>query len=83
MGEPRLSRPQTVKRIWDYVKARDLQDPADRRFIRCDEQLRAVFHTDRLHMFTYVHSHPSAISTGLGETRLVSHVSRVLKCMTL
>lgn len=52
--EARLSRPQTVKRIWDYVKARDLQDPSDKRFIMCDDRLKLVFHTDRLHMFTYV-----------------------------
>lgn len=51
-GEARLSRPQTVKRIWDYVKANDLQDPGDKRFIMCDGRLKAVFHTDRLHMFT-------------------------------
>jgi upstream activation factor subunit UAF30 len=54
VGEARLSRPQTVKRIWDYVKERDLQDPADKRYIVCegDDKLKAVFHTDRLHMFT-------------------------------
>jgi len=52
VGEPRLSRPQTVKRIWDYVKARDLQDQTDKRYILCDEPLRSVFHTERLHMFT-------------------------------
>ena len=52
LGETRLSRPQTVKRIWDHVKERGLQDEHDRRFIKCDEALRRVFHTDRLHMFT-------------------------------
>jgi upstream activation factor subunit UAF30 len=41
-----------VKHIWEYVKARDLQDPSDKRYIRCDEPLKRVFHTDRLHMFT-------------------------------
>lgn len=52
VGETRLSRPQTVKRIWEYVKERDLQDPSDKRFIICDEPLRTVFHTDKVHMFT-------------------------------
>lgn len=51
-GETRLSRPQTVKRIWDYVKEHSMQDPSDKRIIRCDDRLKAVFHTDRLHMFT-------------------------------
>merc|ERR1711964_652299 len=35
VGEPTLSRPQVVKKIWEYIKARDLQDPADKRQIRC------------------------------------------------
>lgn len=52
LGETQLSRPQTVKKIWEYVKARDLQDPADRRQIRCDDAMRAVFKTDSVHMFT-------------------------------
>ena len=56
VGETRLSRPQTVKRIWDYVKAGSMQDPADKRYILCDDRLKSVFHTDRLHMFTYVPS---------------------------
>lgn len=53
-GETELSRPQTVKKIWEYVKERDLQDPADRRQIRCDEALKAVFKTEKVHMFTMV-----------------------------
>ena len=47
-----MSRPQTVKRIWEYVKDRELQDPKDRRIIRCDDALRAVFKQDKVHMFT-------------------------------
>ena len=52
LGETQLSRPQTVKKIWEYVKSKDLQDPADKRQIRCDEAMRAVFKQDRVHMFT-------------------------------
>ncbi|KAK3670082.1 hypothetical protein LTR78_010022 [Recurvomyces mirabilis] len=52
LGESQLSRPQTVKRIWAYVKERDLQDPSDKRQIRCDEKMRAVFKTEKVHMFT-------------------------------
>lgn len=47
-----LSRPQTVKRIWAYVRANDLQDPSDKRMIRCDDSMRAVFKQDKVHMFT-------------------------------
>jgi upstream activation factor subunit UAF30 len=52
LGESVLSRPQCVKKIWQYVKERDLQDPADKRQIRCDDRMRAVFKSDRVHMFT-------------------------------
>lgn len=52
LGETQLSRPQTVKKIWEYVKARELQDPNDKRQIRCDDAMRAVFKSDRVHMFT-------------------------------
>lgn len=52
VGEARLSRPQTVKRIWEYVKERGLQDQNDRRYILCDEVLQRVFHSDKVHMFT-------------------------------
>lgn len=64
VGESQLSRPQTVKKIWEYVKARDLQDPEDRRQIRCDDTMRAVFKSDKISMFTMnkhlsSHLHPA------------------------
>jgi len=51
-GETTLSRPQTTKKIWEYIREHDLQDPTDKRHIICDEKMRAVFKTDRVHMFT-------------------------------
>ncbi|KAL1990497.1 hypothetical protein VTN49DRAFT_6336 [Thermomyces lanuginosus] len=51
-GETALSRPQAVKRVWQYIRDNDLQDPTDRRHIRCDDRMRAVFKQDRVHMFT-------------------------------
>ncbi|KAB8076925.1 SWIB/MDM2 domain-containing protein [Aspergillus leporis] len=51
-GEESLSRPQTVKKLWEYIHQHDLQDPSDRRQICCDEPMRAVFKQDRIHMFT-------------------------------
>jgi upstream activation factor subunit UAF30 len=47
-----LSRPQVVKKIWEHIKANDLQDPSDKRQIRCDEPMQAVFKQDKVHMFT-------------------------------
>ncbi|KAL8710780.1 MAG: hypothetical protein Q9225_007234 [Loekoesia sp. 1 TL-2023] len=51
-GETQLSRPQTVKRIWEYVRQHDLQEPSDKRWIRCDDALKAVFKAERVNMFT-------------------------------
>ncbi|KAF2212697.1 hypothetical protein CERZMDRAFT_67700 [Cercospora zeae-maydis SCOH1-5] len=52
LGETQLSRPQTVKQIWAYVKERNMQDPNDKRQIVCDDKMRAVFKADKVHMFT-------------------------------
>jgi len=52
VGETTLSRPQTVKRIWEYIRTHGLQDEKDKRQICCDDALRAVFKQDRVHMFT-------------------------------
>ena len=41
-GRKKLSRQETLKRIWRYVKLRKLQDPAIKTKINCDEKLKAV-----------------------------------------
>ncbi|KAG6008093.1 hypothetical protein E4U21_004974 [Claviceps maximensis] len=50
-GETQLSRPQVVKRLWAHIKSNDLQDPSDKRQIRCDEKMLAVFKQARVDMF--------------------------------
>ncbi|KAI0079288.1 SWIB-domain-containing protein [Panus rudis PR-1116 ss-1] len=47
----RMSRPQVVKHVWDYIKAKDLQNPTDRREILCDETLKGIFHCEKMSMF--------------------------------
>lgn len=47
-GEHLLSRPQVVSKIWEYIKAHNLQDPKNKRFILCDAKMQAVFKTKRL-----------------------------------
>jgi upstream activation factor subunit UAF30 len=49
IGEPQMSRPEVVKKIWAYVKLNDLQDPTDRRYIICDDSLKPVF-GEKVHM---------------------------------
>ncbi|MFN3376313.1 MAG: DNA topoisomerase III [Burkholderiaceae bacterium] len=49
-GEP-VSRPEAVKKLWEYIKAHNLQDPKDKRTIVADDKLRAVFGKDSVGMF--------------------------------
>ncbi|KAH3672762.1 hypothetical protein WICMUC_004168 [Wickerhamomyces mucosus] len=42
-GETKLSRTEVVKRVWDYIKKNDLQNPEDRREILCDERMQPIF----------------------------------------
>jgi len=43
LGEETLSRPETVKKMWDYIKANNLQDPKNKRLIVPDAKLAKVF----------------------------------------
>ncbi|KAK4360666.1 hypothetical protein RND71_019618 [Anisodus tanguticus] len=45
-GESEMPRSNVVKRIWEYIKQNDLQDPSDKRKIICDEKLKELFHVD-------------------------------------
>lgn len=46
-----LTRPEVVKKLWEYIKKHDLQDPKDKRFILCDEKLTNVFNRPRVNCF--------------------------------
>ena len=41
-GETTLSRPEVLKKIWEYIHANKLKDPEDGRRILCDDKLKAV-----------------------------------------
>jgi upstream activation factor subunit UAF30 len=43
VGPEPLPRTELTKRIWAYIRAHKLQDTQDRRRIRADDKLRAVF----------------------------------------
>ncbi|XP_059641803.1 protein TRI1-like isoform X2 [Cornus florida] len=51
-GESALSRADTIKRIWGYIKQNNLQDPSDKRRILCDEKLKELFDVDSFNGFT-------------------------------
>ena len=46
-----LTRPEVVKKLWEYIKQNDLQDPKDKRFILCDEKLVNLFNRPRINCF--------------------------------
>ncbi|KAG8792664.1 hypothetical protein FRC12_005306 [Ceratobasidium sp. 428] len=50
-GAQALSRPQIVKKLWDHIKANNLQNPADKREILCDDAMQQVFGVNRINMF--------------------------------
>ncbi|MCZ2104333.1 MAG: DNA topoisomerase III [Burkholderiales bacterium] len=51
IGPDAVSRPEAVKKLWEYIRAHGLQDPQDRRQIVADDRLHAVFGKDRAGMF--------------------------------
>ena len=51
IGDAPTSRPQAIKKLWEYIKAHNLQDPKDKRTIVADDKLRAVLGADSVGMF--------------------------------
>jgi len=51
IGDEALPRTEVTKRIWDYIKAHNLQNPANKRNILCDDKLKAVMGKDEVTMF--------------------------------
>lgn len=51
IGSEAVARTEAIKKVWDYIKANNLQDPKDKRTIVADDKLRPVFGKDRIGMF--------------------------------
>jgi upstream activation factor subunit UAF30 len=43
VGAGPLPRTEITKRVWAYIRERNLQDPQNRRNVNADETLRALF----------------------------------------
>ena len=52
LGLERCPRTQVVQKLWEYIKANDLQDPKDRRRILLDDKLKTIFPGKRVNMFS-------------------------------
>lgn len=51
VGAKPLSRPDIIKKIWDYIKKNGLQDTTNKRMINADEKLKPIFGKDQVSMF--------------------------------
>ena len=43
VGKGPLPRTEVVKKLWEYIKKNNLQNPANKRNILADDKLKAVF----------------------------------------
>ena len=51
VGDKPLPRTEIVSKLWIYIKAKGLQDSANKRMINADEKLKAVFGKAQVSMF--------------------------------
>jgi chromatin remodeling complex protein RSC6 len=52
VGKDPKPRTEITKKIWDYIKANNLQDASNRRMINADAKLRPIFNgKDQVSMF--------------------------------
>ena len=51
VGAEPLPRTEVTKRLWDYIKQHNLQNPANKRNILCNDALKAVMGKDEVTMF--------------------------------
>lgn len=65
VGAKPAPRGQITKKLWDYIKKNDLQDPKNKRQINADDALKAVFggkkSVSMFEMTKLVSNHISAI----------------------
>ena len=61
VGSKPLSRGEAMRKLWEYIRKHDLQDPKNRRVIRADANLLPIFEgNEKLSMFemtAYVSKH--------------------------
>lgn len=51
VGANALPRTEITKKVWDYIKAHNLQDAANKRAINADAKLKKVVGKDQVTMF--------------------------------
>nr|GEX34156.1 protein TRI1-like [Tanacetum cinerariifolium] len=43
LGVPEVSRTDAVKKVWEYIKTNNLQNPSNKKEILCDDKLKTIF----------------------------------------
>lgn len=43
LGTKEVSRSDAVKKVWEYIKNNNLQNPTNKREIQCDDKLKTIF----------------------------------------
>ncbi len=51
VGDGPLTRAEVTKKMWDYIKHKNLQNPSNKRNVLADDKLRAIFKKDEVTMF--------------------------------
>jgi len=52
IGHEPLARTEVTRKLWDYIRGHNLQDPANKTFIKADEKLKEIFGgKERVSMF--------------------------------
>lgn len=51
VGNDPLPRTAIVSKLWEYIKANNLQDPDNKRMINADAKLSAIFGQPKVSMF--------------------------------
>ena len=52
IGNEPVPRTEITRKLWDYIRGHNLQDPENKTFIKADDKLREVFGgKDRVGMF--------------------------------
>lgn len=51
VGAGPMPRSQVIKKLWEYIKAHNLQSPLNKRNIVADDKLRPIFGKNEVTMF--------------------------------
>jgi chromatin remodeling complex protein RSC6 len=51
VGASPLPRTEVTKKLWDYIKKNNLQDPKNKRNINADAKLKPIFGKSQVNMF--------------------------------